>query len=198
MDVFATARHLGIDADFIDGRGQRHAIAPEALRALVEAMPPPRGEPPVVAPAMAYQGHFTRAWLLAVQLYGVRSERNWGIGDFTDLARLIDLAADWGADGVGLNPLHALFAERPGDCSPYAPNSRLFLNPLYIDVEAMPECPAMFAVEHRAALQRARDSALVDYATVADLKWRALRAAFAGFKAAPDPARAAAFAAFRT
>ena len=44
-----------------------------------------------------------------------------------------------GADGVGLNPLHALFDDRPGDCSPYSPNSRLFLNALYIDVEKFPE-----------------------------------------------------------
>jgi len=57
-----------------------------------------------------------------------RSARNWGIGDFTDLIGLIELADHLGADGVGLNPLHVLFDDRPGDCSPYSPNSRLFLN----------------------------------------------------------------------
>jgi 4-alpha-glucanotransferase len=44
-----------------------------------------------------------RMWALAVQLYGVRSARNWGHGDFTDLLALADLAADLGASGVGLN-----------------------------------------------------------------------------------------------
>ena len=73
------------------------------------------------------------------RLYGVRSARNWGMGDFTDLKNLITLASKLGADGIGLNPLHALFDDRPTDCSPYAPNSRLFLNALYIDVEAIPE-----------------------------------------------------------
>ena len=61
------------------------------------------------------------------------------MGDFTDLEGLIELADRLGADGVGLNPLHALFGDRPGDCSPYSPNSRLFLNALYIDVEKIPE-----------------------------------------------------------
>ncbi|HYQ07446.1 MAG TPA: 4-alpha-glucanotransferase, partial [Xanthobacteraceae bacterium] len=41
--------------------------------------------PLVVAPARAFAGDFDRGWLLAVQLYGIRSARNWGIGDFTDL-----------------------------------------------------------------------------------------------------------------
>jgi len=45
--------------------------------------------PLIVAPPRTFDGDFDRCWLLAVQLYGVRSERNWGIGDFTDLAGLI-------------------------------------------------------------------------------------------------------------
>jgi 4-alpha-glucanotransferase len=95
--------------------------------------------PLIVSPPKAYGGDFGRGWLMAVQLYGVRSARNWGIGDFSDLEALIALAGQLGADGIGLNPLHALFDDRPADCSPYSPNSRLFLNGLYIDVERIPE-----------------------------------------------------------
>ena len=69
--------------------------------------------PLLSAPERAFGGDFDRCWLLAVQLYGVRSARNWGMGDFTDLADLIELAHHLGADGVGLNPLHALFDDRP-------------------------------------------------------------------------------------
>ena len=101
-----------------------------------------RGSAAGFGAATAFGGDFDRGWLLAVQLYGVRSTRNWGMGDFTDLADLIDLAHQLGADGVGLNPLHALFDDKPGDCSPYSPNSRLFLNALYIDAEALPEFSA--------------------------------------------------------
>ena len=158
---------------------------------------------PLVVAAKAHGGDFDRAWLVAVQLYGVRSARNWGMGDFTDLKNLIELASKLGADGVGLNPLHALFDDRPTDCSPYSPNSRLFLNALYIDVEAIPEHRAD---TDREALSRLRQSAQVDYAGVAELKWRALRSAFREFqderqrpaasavRAIPQRTRRAAFA----
>jgi 4-alpha-glucanotransferase len=151
--------------------------------------------PLLVAPERAFDGDFDRGWLLAVQLYGVRSARNWGIGDFSDLAALIELANYFGAEGVGLNPLHALFDDRPTDCSPYSPNSRLFLNPLYIDVESISEYRPGPADDE---LERLRRGDVVDYAGVATLKWRALRAAFEVFRAERDPARQRDFANFRT
>jgi 4-alpha-glucanotransferase len=151
--------------------------------------------PLIVAPPKAYRGDFDRCWLLAVQLYGIRSARNWGIGDFTDLKGLIKLASDLGADGVGLNPLHALFDDRPTDSSPYSPNSRLFLNPLYIDVDKLGETGVVAA--DREAIERLRQGDIVDYAAVAGLKWRALHAAFNVFKANPNAAEAKDFEAFR-
>ena len=150
--------------------------------------------PLIVAPDRAYGGDFDRAWVIAVQLYSVRSARNWGMGDFTDLESLIRLAHELGADGIGLNPLHALFDDRPGDCSPYSPNSRLFLNALYIDAENIPGYQPMPEGD---AIARLQQNPLVDYVGVAALKWRALRSAFAKFLANPDPAAAADFEAFR-
>lgn len=149
---------------------------------------------PLIVAQKAFAGDFDRVWLVAVQLYGVRSARNWGMGDFTDLKGLIELASKLGADGIGLNPLHALFDDRPTDCSPYSPNSRLFLNALYIDVEAIPEYRA--AVD-RDAVARLRQSANVDYAGVAELKWRALRSAFESFKANAGARRRQYFEQFR-
>jgi 4-alpha-glucanotransferase len=152
--------------------------------------------PLISAPERAFGDDFDRCWLLAVQLYSVRSARNWGIGDFTDLEGLIELAHHLGADGVGLNPLHALFDDRPGDCSPYSPNSRLFLNPLYVDVEKIPE----FRLDAgtRDALAQARAGEVLDYVAVAGLKWRALRSAFDAFRADATQGRRLEFEKFRS
>src|SRR5262249_30229126 len=133
------------------------------------------------APQLAYQGDGRRVWLLAVQLYGVRSSTNWGHGDFGDLLRLVDIAADVGAAGIGLNPLHALFYDRAGSGSPYSPSSRLFLNPLYIDVAAIAEFRSSDA-NQASEIQRLREAELVDYAAVTRLKLGALRRAYRRFQ----------------
>lgn len=153
--------------------------------------------PMIVAPERAFGGDFDRGWLLAVQLYSVRSDRNWGIGDFTDLAGLVRLAKQLGADGVGLNPLHVLFDNHPADCSPYSPNSRLFLNPLYIDVEAIPEFSLDLVPDAAATAARLRQGDRVPYSDMAALKWLALRAAFDSFVTSASGVRRNQFDAFR-
>jgi 4-alpha-glucanotransferase len=127
----------------------------------------------------------------------VRSRRNWGHGDFADLAELLRLAARIGAAGIGLNPLHALYDDRPEQASPYSPNSRLFLNPLYIDVTAIPEFPGIEAAGFAQEIERLRNAGQVDYAGVGALKRAGLRLAYDRFRHEPAPPRRAAFEAFR-
>src|SRR5262249_44626047 len=92
-----------------------------------------------------------------------------------------DLAAENGAAAIGLNPLHALFADRPEEASPYFPSSRLFLNPLYIDVEAIPEFPGVAALRLGSDIESLRARNFVDYAGVAHVKMCALDAAYESF-----------------
>jgi 4-alpha-glucanotransferase len=128
-----------------------------------------------------------------VQLYGVRSRRNWGHGDFSDLADLIDIVAEFGGAGIGLNPLHAQLYDRPDwSGSPYAPNSRLFLNPLYIDVEAVEE----FDSKSRPDLA-GLDCELLDYPDVTRQKIASLRETYRSFRAKSSGARRDDFAAYR-
>ncbi|MFD1722796.1 4-alpha-glucanotransferase [Amnibacterium endophyticum] len=83
-------------------------------------------------------------WGVAAQLYSVRSEQSWGVGDLTDLTDLAVFAgADLGADFVLVNPLHAAEPLPPLEPSPYLPSSRRFFNPLYLRVEAVPELASM-------------------------------------------------------
>lgn len=145
-----------------------------------------------------------RSWGLTAQLYGLRSARDWGIGDFSDLALLCRQAAPHGAAAIGINPLHALFAAEPRHFSPYSPSSRVWLNYLYLDATAVPgfaEDAAARALAPQAAVAAARAAELVDYAAVAAVKRPVLEALFARFRAceaaAPDGALAADFRAFR-
>lgn len=149
-----------------------------------------------------------RTWGLTAQLYSLRSDADWGIGDFTSLGRLAETAAQLGADMLGLNPLHALFPADPGHCSPYSPSNRVFLNPFYIDATAVPEYADCVAAQQLVAqpaflerLAAARDGDQVDYAAVAGLKLPVLAALHAHFaeladyRGAPNP-RAQAYRAF--
>src|SRR4029079_3763509 len=111
---------------------------------------------------------------------------------------LLEIVAGLGGAGIGLNPLHALFYDRP-DCSgsPYSPNSRLFLNPLAIDVEAIEEFGGGDAATWSVEIARLRDAELVDYAAVARLKLDTLRAAYRNLAASGNAARRADFEAYR-
>ena len=203
------AARLGIETEYWDGLGRHRTADPEALARLIDALSAsgeqaPGGEASAEAsaravPTPAYQGGDEtprRFWVLAVQLYAVRSRRNWGHGDFTDLAGLIELAGDLGAAGIGLNPIHALFDEW-AEASPYSPNSRLFLNPRYIDVEAVPEFPGLRAVGMAEEVEALRQPDLIDYAGVVAAKTRALRVAFDVFRRNADPTRQGEFENFR-
>ena len=153
----------------------------------------------LIAPERAYQGAgpgLPRVWTLAVQLYGVRSRRNWGHGDFTDLIGLIDLVADLGAAGIGLNPLHTV-SDNHAEVSPYSPNSRLFLNGRYIDVEAIPEFPGLQAAEIEQEVAALRQGEMIDYRGVVAAKTRALRLTYAAFQKQGRSARQRQFQSFR-
>ena len=93
----------------------------------------------IVAPESVYQPKLLanggRMNGLTMHLYSLRSERNWGIGDFTDLLNLMKYVAEKKLDFVGINPLHALFTSKPAFASPYSPSSREWLNPIYLDIE---------------------------------------------------------------
>jgi 4-alpha-glucanotransferase len=131
----------------------------------------------IVAPDSAKRVGGQKRAGLGITLYGVRSRRNWGCGDFRDLTDLAEWAVPaLGADFIALNPLHAIHNRTPYNTSPYLPNSIFYRNFLYLDVEAVPgyiETPQI-----RDEARRLREADLVEYEAVAALKRRVLEQIF--------------------
>lgn len=139
----------------------------------------------MVAPRTAYQGVMSavaqgkrhKPWGVSVQLYSVRSNNQWGIGDFGDLEQLITLVAEYGADFIQLNPLHALDIAVPEQPSPYSPCDRRRLNPLYIHLSSVPEFELLAeefaAKEWQEAIALLNTENWLDYPKVSELKYRA-------------------------
>jgi len=129
-----------------------------------------------------------RLWGLAAHLYTLRSDADWGIGDFGDLARLCASTGKARGSAISLNPFHALFPDRPEDASPYSPSSRLFVNPLYIDIGGAPSARESAEIDELSRLVSSlRAGDLVDYTGVSRVKHAALEALFTRFKARPEP-----------
>ena len=135
--------------------------------------PPILEAPPGVGAYLPDWMESSRAWGIAIQLYELRSRRNWGIGDFADLSRFCAIAGSAGADFVGINPVHALFLAEPTRCSPFSPSSRRFLNPIYIAVDRVRGYSSSLADE--GLLATLREAKIVDYAGVTAEKLRVLR-----------------------
>jgi 4-alpha-glucanotransferase len=153
--------------------------------------------PPACAPLNDRIGE-DRAWGVYANLYTVRARSRFGIGDFGALAKLADWVAEAGGDFVAVNPLHTLAIESGSGC-PYAPASRLFTEPLYLDAAALPilNGGGVPSLAHADALANAvPEEAVIDYGAC----WRATRAqlweVFRRERAA-DPDAAARLAAFR-
>jgi (1->4)-alpha-D-glucan 1-alpha-D-glucosylmutase len=158
------------------------ALAPEGVETLLIAAPQTCYMPPALRGA-------GRVWGPAIQLYALRSRRNWGVGDFGDLRVLLEQCRQLGAGIVGLNPLHAIFPDQPEEASPYSPSSRIFLNTIYLEIESIPEFRESAAArelvqapDFQAALVALRERELVDYTQVARRKRQVLEILYRHFR----------------
>ncbi len=144
-----------------------------------------------------------KLWGSFIQLYTLKSGQNWGIGDFADLYEFIEKITPYGADFLGLNPIHALFPANPDSASPYSPSSRNWLNVAYIAVHHVPEFQQSTlaqqwfnSAEIQGQLHALRATDWVDYNRVIPLKIEGLKLAFAEFKNAKNQHRTLAFQQF--
>ncbi|MDN5681109.1 MAG: 4-alpha-glucanotransferase, partial [Ewingella sp.] len=151
----------------------------------------------IIAPRRCYEPQAVlngeKLWGATVQLYTLRSEKNWGVGDFGDLKQMLEQVAQRGGAFIGLNPIHALYPANPLSASPYSPSSRRWLNVTYIDVSQVPEFIESEEAqswwrepETRDALHQARSREYVDYAQVMKLKFDGLKLAWKTFVDTPE------------
>lgn len=132
----------------------------------------------------------SRQWGFAAQLYGVRSQSSWGMGDFADLASLAEWSSGLGAGLLVVNPLHATAPTPQQVASPYSSGSRCFLNPIYLAVERVPGAERVADVERLVRSGRELNGdALVDRDRVWSVKSEALEAIFSSWheRGADDP-----------
>ena len=188
----ATVKDL-IERDYDDALGRHHHLSDAGVSRLIAALGRSHpGVPTTMTPlrhTRCFMPDWQRGWGIAAQLYGLRSTRNWGIGDFTDLRHLVQLAAAAGADFVGVNPLHAVYAADPARISPYSPSSREFLNVLYLDpltmtgyADAGAARAAIGGHRFQALLTAQRERPTVDYPEIAAVKHSIFRVIFEAFE----------------
>ena len=109
---------------------------------------------------------------IVVPLFSLRSQNGWGIGDFGDLKKLIDWAADAGLNIIQLLPVNDTTREGNWhDSYPYNPISAFALHPIYMDFESLP--PLKSKSKYKMYLQQRNNIAglpLLDYDEAFKLK----------------------------
>ncbi|MBC8165625.1 MAG: 4-alpha-glucanotransferase [Bryobacteraceae bacterium] len=147
----------------------------------------------ILCPDQAFKPHFLRRTGkgagIAVSMYGLRSERNWGCGDFTDLIAFTDWAAHHlQVSFVALNPLHSIPNRQPYNTSPYLPNSSFYRNAIYLDIGNIEDisrsqlAKRIFSTgKFQSRLAGLRAAEYVEYEKVWALKLKSLKLAFREF-----------------
>jgi len=170
------AKRAGLAPDWIDAAGREQHVCDDTLAAVLEALGPEEAQTHEDSREELQSRCWTtddaapgrRLTALAVQLYSLRGSQ--GFGDLRALKDFARHAAGFGIDAIAVSPAHAPRMASLS-ASPYAPSSRLFLNPLYADVN----------LAGTAATPNGDDGELIDWPRAGRAKMDALRHAYRNF-----------------
>jgi 4-alpha-glucanotransferase len=120
---------------------------------------------------------------VVLPLFSIRTHRDWGIGQISDLPRCAAFIQRAGHRLLQVLPPHELSA---GETSPYGALTAFGLDPIYVDLDAVEDLdPSAIDEALGSEGKRARDAARaaerVDYGTVRRLKAQVLHAGFERF-----------------
>src|SRR5215831_3343318 len=115
---------------------------------------------------------------ILMPLFSCPRTTSWGIGDIGDLEAMTAWLAAAGQRVLQLLPINEM---APGQQSPYSAISSMAIDPIFIDVAAIPEFAAMGGEPSLPQADRARRSPAIDYGVVRQLKRQVLRSAFERF-----------------
>jgi 4-alpha-glucanotransferase len=127
------------------------------------------------APTKAHFPPVGKTWGVFAPTYALRSDRNFGGGDLSDLEALVSWTSQAGGKVVSTLPLLASFLDKPFEPSPYSPASRLFWNEFFADVEKPFEFGASPKAQ-QAFKNKPRLSPLLNYRELMQAKRRVLQA----------------------
>ncbi|MFA6584435.1 MAG: 4-alpha-glucanotransferase [Elusimicrobiaceae bacterium] len=120
---------------------------------------------------------------ILIPLFSMRSESDWGIGDFASMCEWLKWLSSTGTKILQILPIHENGA---GENCPYAALTAFALDPIYIAVEQVPDvigsAAAQKVIKHdHAHIGKLRAEKSVLYSEVRDLKMKVLRMGFEDF-----------------
>ena len=189
-EITTAAENAGIISEFRDLSGHVHVATPRTKAAILKAMGTDRAVERSAKAATSSERVFGaellrdsgKIWGVTAALYGLKSDRNWGVGDFEDLAEFAEVIAQRGAAFIGINPVHALFPSAPHLFAPYSPSSRSWLNVMHIAPDKMDELASENIAQELKKLSELRAASFVNYGDVYGLKMSAFEKAYTNFK----------------
>ncbi len=140
---------------------------------------------PETTPMLAARIGQDRVWGVTAPLYGLRSARNLGLGDFADLAALAHGLGKAGASFLGINPIHSWGWACPEIASPYSPSHRGFLNTIHIAMDRIPgleDCTGARELVGKAQAEVDRSASDIDYGALAKTQMPLLRSLYDLFR----------------
>ena len=134
---------------------------------------PEIGEATVIAGLRMHNpfGHWRGAGV-AIPVFSLRSDEDFGVGDFYDMKRMIDWAASTGQRFLQILPINdTTMTHTWKDSYPYNANSTFALHPMYLRLEALGRLKDHARREHYARLRNSLNELMqIDYEKVNNAK----------------------------